>query len=221
LVSVPAQATAPVIEATGRSASHSHLMPPVHPMAAVAPGWSGWWSPNPNERTDPPRNGLTDQASNRPSGQAPNGWSDPTPNWQADQEPDGRADWAADGRAGGAPNGRDNRTPDGLASPTPNARVDQTPGPVPYEPLAPRQGASDAGAGQPNTPDKPRLNRRVPQSHLAPELLLPAEQSEPEERAAHLAHALTRYQASRNMASAESGQNRPDGLNGTSSGARE
>ena len=222
LVSVPAQATAPVIEATGRPASHARLMPPVHPMAAVAPGWSGWWTPNSNERTDPPSSGFTDQAANQPSGHAPNGWSDSAPSWRADPVPGGRADQGPDGRGDQGPAGRADQRPDGPTTRTPNPRPARTPGPVPYEPLASRQSAADPGAERPDVPEKPRLNRRVPQSHLAPELLLPAEDPEPEERPAHLAHALTRYQASRNAASAESGENRPGGgPNGASLGARE
>jgi signal transduction histidine kinase len=62
-----------------------------------------------------------------------------------------------------------------------------------------------------NSPELPRLNRRIPQSHLAPELQFPAEQSEPPDRPPpppHPTHALSQYQASRNAAVAGSGSGR-------------
>ncbi|HTF49692.1 MAG TPA: ATP-binding protein [Pseudonocardia sp.] len=114
-----------------------------------------------------------------------------------------------------------------------NEPADQAPGPVAYKPLTQRRSDPEVGNGQPSnhndqhsrgvsdapdmpsSPAGPRLNRRVPQSHLTPELLLPVEKSEPAERTAHLAQALTQYQASRNAASVEAeGNGTGDGFRG-------
>jgi hypothetical protein len=75
----------------------------------------------------------------------------------------------------------------------------------------------------PGSPDEPRLGRRVPQSHLAPELREPTELAPgPEvplrpEQSESAAHALSRYQASRSAAEAES-FDRGSHLNGTNNG---
>jgi signal transduction histidine kinase len=59
-------------------------------------------------------------------------------------------------------------------------------------------------------PGEPRLNRRVPQTHLAPELRLPAEEPEEAmERPPNPPYALTHYQASRKAASSEAAEDRP------------
>ncbi|HEX4248536.1 MAG TPA: hypothetical protein VH008_11805, partial [Pseudonocardia sp.] len=70
-----------------------------------------------------------------------------------------------------------------------------------------------AGADSAGDNSEPRLNRRVPQTHLAPELRLPSEVPEPparppadvtgtSARPPSAAHALTSYQANRNAAAA-------------------
>jgi len=81
-----------------------------------------------------------------------------------------------------------------------------------YTPSAPSPGEGPPHRGEQRRagpPGEPRLTRRVPQTHLAPELRLPTEQPQPPERPLNPAHALTRYQASRNAASAQARGDRP------------
>jgi signal transduction histidine kinase len=109
----------------------------------------------------------------------------PAPGWSGWWTPSEGTERALD-----AIRAESNGTP---AEPRPVA-PDQTPPldrPVPH----PR---SDHGADE----GEPRLNRRSPQTHLAPELRLPTESVQPAKPPRYSGHPLTSYQANRNAATA-------------------
>jgi signal transduction histidine kinase len=200
VMTMPRQSPAPAIEAAparvhNAGVSHAEVplvVPPPIPLASpTAPGWTGWWTPS--ERADRALDAIRHETQGEPTGYRPATWA---------EQP------AAAAPPGAAP-------PAAPAATAPPAAAPSPAHPVPYPRSdPPRTQAADAAPrrdeGRPpeqaakNGSDdgEPRLNRRVPQSHLAPELRLPTEMAEPPARPPSSAHALTSYQANRNAAAA-------------------
>jgi len=164
------------------------VVPPPIPLASSsAPGWTGWWTPS--ERADRALDAIRHETHGEPTEYRPATWAEPPP-------------------AAAPPSAAPSATAPPAVAPSPAH-------PVPYPRSDPaRTQAADAAPNRdegrpPEQPAKngsdngePRLNRRKPQTHLAPELRLPTEMAEPPARPPSSAHALTSYQANRNAAAA-------------------
>jgi len=214
VMTMPRQASAPAIEAAGpRSSGVRHVgvphvgvphadvplvVPPPIPLATPsAPGWTGWWTPS--ERADRALDAIRHESHGEPADYRATGWAEPPPvdhpvpyprSDPPRTRPDRAADPAPERAAGRPPERGTGRPPDG-----PGRSPEGVVGRSPEQPTGLRaDDRADDG--------EPRLNRRVPQTHLAPELRLPTEVAEVPERPPSSAHALTSYQANRNAAAA-------------------
>jgi signal transduction histidine kinase len=183
VTAVPRQAPAPAIEAApprpvGVGAGGTPLVAASSSIPGAmpsAPGWTGWWTSN--ERADRALDAIRHESNGEPAGQRT---SDRSRSTRADHPvPYARSvtEDNAPGQAAGSATERVAR-----ASPEGGTRGEP--------------GADDPGGGE------PRLNRRTPQTHLAPELRLPTDMAEPAQRPQSSAHTLSSFQANRNAAAA-------------------
>ncbi|WP_084216422.1 sensor histidine kinase [Pseudonocardia spinosispora] len=179
VTTMPKQVSAPAIETEPRRAveappaAASLVAPTPVPLAPSAPGWSGWWTPD--DRADRALDAIRHEPRGRAAEDRTNGPAEVSP-----------IDHPVPYPRANPPRPRPGRPPESATGPEP--------GSVPDRPRTDLHAEDGDG--------EPRLNRRVPQTHLAPELRVPVEMAEPVEPARTSTHPLTSYQANRNAAAA-------------------
>ncbi|MHA6792862.1 ATP-binding protein [Pseudonocardia bannensis] len=151
--------------------------------------WTGWWNPSADGHSGP---GPVPGGPG-PAPAAPLGSADGTPAARpGNGGPAGPAETAPVARSGEQPPSRHS-----IPRPRSEARPVPRPQPRPHDPPSPRPSVSAPGGFG--------LRRRVPQSHLAPELRQPEPESAPvaaQPPSTEAATALSRYQAHRQAARA-------------------
>jgi signal transduction histidine kinase len=180
---MPRQVSAPAIEAAPpRPVPVPQVEAPPLQQATPAPGWTGWWTPS--ERADRALDAIRHGSNGEPADPLTTDWAQLSPV----EHPLPHARSAPQGNRSAQPGGP---PPERAPAASPEGGTS----------TGPTGGREDGDAED----GEPRLNRRMPQTHLAPELRLPGEMVEPVERQRSSAHPLTSYQANRNAAAAACG----------------
>ncbi|HEX4249309.1 MAG TPA: ATP-binding protein, partial [Pseudonocardia sp.] len=187
VMTMPRQPSAPAIEAASarplaagasyteaRHAEAPLVVPASVPLAPPsAPGWTGWWTPS--ERADRALDAIRHESHGEPAEPRADAWAEPSPAVRPVPYP--RSNPPRARPADPAPSRTTVRQPERSGGNGAGGNGAQANGAGTNS-----AGANGAGADSAGDNSEPRLNRRVPQTHLAPELRLPSEVPEPPAR---------------------------------------